>query len=150
MNYHSNHRSRDRTHPHNNTLKIKAAVKCQSIGLKVWEMAALEAGITPASRNVWEGHQWERDPPSPLLPLSSIPVPCRAAAVSLLGPSGQLLTRCAGSSTSADESLIPGSNCGPTRCSQNVRGVLGGDRYNVRASVILLDAVSVDEPSHYP
>lgn len=32
-------------------------------GLKVWETAALEAGITPASRNVWEGHQWERDPP---------------------------------------------------------------------------------------
>lgn len=72
-------------------------------GLKVWKMAALEAGRTPASRHVWEGHQWERDPHPPfpltLLTLSSIPVPCRAAAVSLLGPSGQLLTRCVGSST---------------------------------------------------
>lgn len=32
--------------------------------LKVWETATLEAGIIPASRRVWQGHQWERDPPA--------------------------------------------------------------------------------------
>lgn len=81
-------------------------------------------------------------------PLSSIPVPCRAAAVSLRCPSGQLLTWCVGSRTSADKSLIPGSNCRPNTLFPECQRVSGGDRYNVRASVILVDAASVDEPRH--
>lgn len=61
-------------------------------------------------------------PPPPTPPVNVLP--CRDAAVPALCPSGQLLSRCAGSGTSVEERLIPRSNCRPTRCSQNVREVL--------------------------
>lgn len=65
--------------------------------------------------------------------LSSIPVPCRGAAVSLLCPSGQLLTWCVGSETSVDEEPDSREQLQANMLFPKCQRGFSGDRYNVQA-----------------